>query len=144
MSVKTYDPNEVICIVGGAIISGYADGTYLNVERDEQMFQKVEGADGFVYRAKSNNKSGVLTLTLQQTSPSNDVLSGFMVADELTNSGIVPVFIKDAIGTTVLVSGEGWVQQMPAVGYAKEVNNREWSIAMAQINAFVGGNQITT
>lgn len=144
MSVKTYDPNEVICIVGGAIISGYADGTYLNVERDEQMFQKVVGADGFVSRAKSNNKSGVLTLTLQQTSPSNDVLSGFMVADELTNSGIVPVFIKDAIGTTVLVSGEGWVQQMPAVGYAKEVNNREWSIAMAQINAFVGGNQITT
>lgn len=140
MSVKTFDPKQVQVIIGGNIITGYADGEFINLERDENTFSKVVGADGEVSRAKSNNKAGTLTLTLLQTSASNDILSGIMIADELSNSGIVPVFIKDSLGTSNLFAGEGWVQKPPAFTGDKEITNREWVIDLAQVEVFIGGN----
>lgn len=140
MGVKTFDPKQVQMIIGGNQIAGFADGEFINVERDENTFSKVVGADGEVSRAKSNNRSGILTLTLLQTSASNDILSAIMIADELTNSGIIPIYIKDSLGTSTLFSGEGWVQKPPAFTADKEIGNREWVIDLASVDVFIGGN----
>lgn len=140
MAVKTYDPKQVQCIIGGAIIAGFADGEFINAERDEDTFTKVAGADGEVSRAKSNNKMSTLTLTLLQTSASNDILSAFALADELSNSGVIPVFIKDSLGNTTLFAAEGWVKKMPAETFDKELGNREWVIDLANADFFIGGN----
>ncbi len=140
MGAKTFDPKQVQVIIGGNQMAGFADGEFINVERDEQTFSKVVGADGEVSRAKSNNRSGLFTLTLLQTSASNDILSAIMLADELTNSGIVPVFIKDSLGTSTLFAGEGWIQKPPAYAADKEITNREWVIELASVDVFIGGN----
>lgn len=140
MTVRTYDPKAVHIIIGGVQMIGFADGVFVNAERDEDAFSKVTGADGEVSRAKSNNKSGSLTLTLKSTSPSNDILSGFAILDELSNSGVINVIIKDSLGTTNLFAGEGWVRKSPPVEYAKEISNREWILDMASMDYFVGGN----
>lgn len=140
MSVKTYDPKQVQLIIGGAPIGGFADGEFISVERDEDTFTKVAGADGEVSRSKSNNKMGELTVTLLQTSASNAILSAFMLADELSNSGVIPIFIKDALGTTTLFSAEGWVKKPPTVSYDKELTDREWTFDLSNVDIFVGGN----
>ena len=140
MGVKTFDPKQVQVIIGGNEIAGFADGEFINIERDENTFSKVVGADGEVSRSKSNNRSGALTLTLLQTSASNDVLSAIMIADELTNSGIIPIFVKDSLGTTNLFAGEGWIQKPPASPFDKEITNREWVIELASVDVFIGGN----
>ena len=54
MSVRTYDPKAVAVLIGGVPIGGFADGTFISVERDNDTFQKVSGSDGIVSRAKSN------------------------------------------------------------------------------------------
>lgn len=140
MTVKTYDPKQVQISIGGNIISGFADGEFINVERDENMFTKVSGADGEVSRAKSNNKMGTMTLTLMGTSASNDILSAFAIADELTNSGVVPIFIKDSLGTSILFAAEGWVRKMPAYTASKEITDRAWVFDLAAVETFIGGN----
>ena len=140
MSVKTYDPAEVQLIVGGVPISGYADGTFISIERDEQAFNKVTGADGRTSRAKTNNRAGNITITLQQTSDSNDVLSGFMIADEATGDGVVPVLVKDNSGRTLAATSAAWVQQSPGQEYSKDVENREWVMDCSGIDMFIGGN----
>ena len=86
MALRTYDPKQVVISIGGVPISGYADGTFLLIDRDENAFTKVTGADGTSTRVKSNNRAGSMTLTLKQSSPSNDVLSGFATLDELSNA----------------------------------------------------------
>ena len=48
MTVKTYDPSNVIIIVGGASASGYADGTFIEIAADDKRFNKTVGADGEV------------------------------------------------------------------------------------------------
>lgn len=140
MPVRTYDPAQVIVSIGGAQMSGFADGSFVTVERDEDMFTKITGADGKTSRSKSNNKAGSLTLTLQQTSPSNDILQGFALLDELSNAGVVPVIVKDASGRATFFSACAWVRKTPNAEYAKEVNNREWVMDLADLDVFHGGN----
>lgn len=142
--VYTYASDEVQVIVGGVPMSGLADGTFVTVSRDEQAYTKVTGADGTTSRSKSANKAGTITITLKQTSPANDVLSGFMVADEQGNNGVVPVMIKDGLGRTINYASAAWVQQSPDQEFAKEVSNREWVLDCARIDAFVGGNAQNT
>lgn len=140
MALRTYDPRQVNISVGGVPMQGFADGTFLLIDRDEDAFTKVTGADGTSTRVKSNNRSGTLTLTLKQSSPSNDVLSGFAALDELSNSGVVPVLVKDNSGTSIYFSATGWVQKFPASEFGKEINNREWILDLVDVDIFVGSN----
>lgn len=121
-------------------MSGFADGTFLEITRDEQAFTKVTGADGYTSRVKSNNRGGLLTLTLLETSPSNDVLSGIAALDEVANAGVVPVFVKDMSGNSTYFSATGWVQKLPDSTFGKEINTRAWAIDLADVDIFVGSN----
>lgn len=140
MALSTFDPKSVLVSIGGAIMSGFADGEFLSIIADNQQFSKVVGADGFTTRVKSNNYNGTLTLTLSQSSPSNDILSGFLNLDRISNLGIVPILIKDMSGTTTLFSAQGWIQQFPDVTYSNEISNRAWTFDLVDIDIFIGGN----
>jgi len=140
MSVRTYDPKEVILLMDGIPISGYADGTFVMVERTSDAFTKVSGSDGDVSRVKTNDKSGTITVTLAQTSPGNDILTGLALLDEQSNSGVVPVAVVDKSGRSTYASGFGWVRKMPNSEFSKDVSNREWIIDCANMQWFVGGN----
>lgn len=140
MSVYTYASEDVQIIVGGVPMTGLADGTFVTISRDEQAYTKVTGADGSVSRSKSANRAGTIVITIKQTSPSNDVLSGFMIADEQGNNGVVPVLVKDTNGTTLCYSSAAWVQQAPDSEFSKEISEREWTMDCARIDMFVGGN----
>jgi hypothetical protein len=121
-------------------MSGFADGEFVSVERTSDTFTKVSGADGIISRAKTNDRSGSLKFTIAQTSPSNDVLTGIAVLDELSNAGVVPVLIKDNSGRSVFVSAFGWVKKPPTSEFAKDISNREWTLDLADLDVFVGGN----
>jgi Bacteriophage KPP10, Structural protein ORF10 len=139
MGVKTYDPKLVVITFGGVPLSGYADGTFVVVEREADMFTKVTGADGQTSRAKSQNRSGSVTVTLQQTSPSNDALNVFANADELSNQGVKPLTVKDLSGRSESFSANAWIRKKPNQEYAKEITNREWVIDCADMKADVKG-----
>lgn len=139
MPMKSYDPKNISVVVGVKAISGFADGTFVMVEHDEDAYSKVSGADGEVARAKSNNYTGKITITLMQSSDSNDYLSGLAIADQATGSGVVPVTIRDANGTTIVFAESAWVLRKPANEFAKELANREWVLDCSQIEEHVGG-----
>ena len=140
MAVRTYDPKSVVITVGGVPMSGFADGTFLEITRDDVAFTKVVGADGTTTRVKSNNTGGSMTITLKQSSPSNDVLSAFAQADELTNTGVVPILVKDLSGNSIYFSATGWIQKYPDSVFANEINNRAWVLDLADVDMFVGSN----
>lgn len=138
--MRTYDPKAVQLVVGGSIIGGYADGSMIQFERDEDMFTKHVGTDGNVSRSKTNNRAGKYTITLAQTSPSNDILSGYMLLDELSNNGVVEVLLTDADGTTAIFSGQAWVMKPPGAEFAKEIGDRVWVLDAGETDVFIGGN----
>lgn len=140
MGVKTYAASEIQINFAGQNLRGLADGSFVRIERREDTFALAVGADGESARSQSANASGSVTITLMQTSVSNDVLSGLQKLDELTGKGMAPLFVKDARGRTVCISQEAWVKKPANVEYGKEVGNREWTIECGNLQMFVGGN----
>jgi hypothetical protein len=143
MGLFTYDPSQVVITIGGVPMSGFTDGTFLEINRNEPTWNLVVGADGFATRGKTNNFSGTMNLTLKQSSPSNDVLSGFLALDELSNSGVVPILVKDVSGNSLYFSAQGWISTYANSTFAKEITDRTWIISLADVDIFVGSNNLT-
>lgn len=143
MTLHTYDPAQITVAIGGAIMGGYTDGTFVEVARNESSWNTVVGADGIVTRGKSNNRSGTLTLTLKQSSPSNDILSAILVGDELTNVGVFPVLIEDLSGTSLYFSAQAYITTFASSTFSKDITDRSWVITLADCDIFVGSNATT-
>lgn len=144
MSVYTYAADEVRILLNGLPVSGLADGTFVSIESDEQRYVKTTGADGSTSRARTGNKSGSITVTLQQTSPANELMTGFMLADDAGNQGVFSVLVKDSSGNSLHFANAAWIQNAPTAEYGKEINNREWVLDCGIIEHFYGGNQEQT
>lgn len=142
MSLKKYDPSQVTVIFAGIPISGFAEGTFVSAERNEDSFSLYVGADGEVTRAKSNNKSGRVTFTLAQSSLSNDALSAIATVDELSpaGDGIAPLLVKDLSGRTIVSALEAWIVKPATSEFGRETSEREWILESGDLTMFVGGN----
>jgi len=140
-AVKTYDPKQIIITFGGVPITGFADGTFLSVSPSGDRFTKIVGADGEVTRSKSNDFTNEVTITLKQSSLSNDYLTGILNADRLANSGKLPLQVKDMLGTTLYFWKEAWIKAPPDVEEAKEMSDRAWVFDTGQSDIeYHGGN----
>lgn len=140
MALTRYNPGEVSVSVGGFDISGFADGTFVTVARENPAFNLTVGADGDATRAKSNDNSGSITITLLSGSPSNDVLSQLAQADETSGAGLVVVMVKDNSGSTLALAETGWIERLPDTVFDREVTEREWVLRTDNLQLFVGGN----
>lgn len=139
--MKNYNPKKVSVIVGTRALSGFADGTFVQVAFDNEAFTKKVGADGEVTRSQSNDYSGKITITLDQASDSNDYLSGLAALDRASGAGVVPVLIRDAMGTTLVAVESAWVQKLADASFSKTSEDREWVLDCAAMDVFVGGNK---
>lgn len=136
----TFDFRKLNVIFGVAQITGYAEGDALIVEEDQPAFNSMSGADGFVDRIKNNANSLTITMSLRQTSPTNQVLSALHLADRA--GGVpLPLLIKDRNGTTLITTAQAWIEKFPKSSFGNEAKNREWVIKTGSeyvIN--IGGN----
>ncbi len=142
MSLKTYDPNDVSLVAFGIPITGFADGTFISIEYNEDDFSLQVGTDGDACRSKSSNRSARMTITLGQWSLANDLLSAVHAADILTPSGdgIGPFLMKDNSGTTLAAAEKCWIAKLPTQTYGREAESREWVLETAALVSHVGGN----
>lgn len=141
--VRTYNPDRIVLLVGGVQMQGYAEETFLELAPMADRVLSKSGADGEVARAINTDRRHTLTITLQQTSPSNDVLSGLAAADDLTCGGAAfPVLVQDLCGRTMFAAASAWVSKTPPVVFGREVQDRVWEITTGNPTAyFIGGNQ---
>lgn len=137
--LKNYDPALVTVTFKGVIIRGYADGTFVNVARDEDTFSKSSGAGGDTVRVRNRNRNGKITITLQAESPTNDQLSAIASLDESTGLGIGSVQVKNGNGTTLCGSAKAWLVKPADTEYAKDAGTREWQIDCHELKMLVGG-----
>jgi len=124
--VRTYSPGSVSVTFGDVIVSGFAEGTYISIERNGEAFEKVKGADGTVDRINKNAFDFRVTLTLRQTSISNLQLSEIFESDIVNNDGIKPLRIVDNDGTSSFNASQAWIASDPNDEYADELSTREW------------------
>jgi len=142
MTLGTYDPKQVATVFSGHLITGFAPGTFVNVEYNEDSFSLSVGAAGDACRAKSNNRSARVTVTLMQSSLSNTILSGFHNADvnSPAGDGVAPMLVKDASGTSLHSAENAWIVKPAPSEFAQEPSTREWVFETDVMISNVGGN----
>ena len=139
--VRTYASDRVMVIVGGIPMTGTAPDTFVNITPMNDMVSSQVGSDGEVARSRNADRRTTIEITLLGTSPSNDVLSGMVAADELSGSAMFPVTVQDLRGTTMFLAPQAWIRRKPDIGFGGEVANRTWTIeAGAPSVHHVGGN----
>ena len=140
LTVRTYDPNQIIVSYDGVPLVGFAEGTFVTIKRSGDLFTKVRGADGGVDRVNNNNFDFEVSIHLKQVSPSNAVLSLAASADQLSNAGTGILLIKDNNGSTLFTAAQAWVKKDPDVSYSDKMESREWTFDTGVGALLVGGN----
>lgn len=142
MTVKNYDPKSITQVFAGIPITGYAKGTFVSIEFNEDAFALTVGADGEGCRSRTNNRSAKITFTLMQSSPSNDLLSAMHNLDQMSpgGDGIGPYLLKDLLGTSIAMAETAWITKMATLEYGPEPGDRSWVLETDSMLATVGGN----
>ena len=139
--LQTYAASMVVITYKGVRIVGMADGEFIKAKRMADSFSSVASSDGAaVARAGLSDKRGEVSITLLQTSSSNDFLSREHALDEASYQNTGALVIKDLRGTTLAVMSEAWIKTLPDVTFGKDVGTREWNFEGASLDLFAGGN----
>jgi len=141
--MKVYDANEVTIIVAGIPIdSGYDDGEFCRIEPESPDFVDKVGTDGEVTRSKTNDRRATCSVILMQSSTGNALLSALNNIDRLNGNGagVGPFLVRDKQGTSLYAAAECWISQPPNVSFDREPTAREWTIRIANLERFDGGN----
>ncbi len=142
MTFRNYDPSEVALSWMGINITGYADGTFIEAERDEDGYTMYTGALGDVARARNLNRTGKVTVTLMASSPVNDIISAVAaLGDQFGGrTDVGALSVTDFNGTTQVAAPYAWVMKLPKIERAKEAGTVQWVFSCAQLFIEVGGN----
>ena len=137
--MKNYRAQDV-ALVFGVPITGFAEGSFIKVSRNEEAFKYTPGVGKTGCRSATQNKSGRIEFTLLQSSLSNDYLSGLHNVDQETGDGILPALMKDLSGTSIHAAENAWIVKFPDAEQAVEVTNRVWILECDELLMNVGGN----
>ncbi|AHJ65960.1 Phage-related protein [Granulibacter bethesdensis] len=128
-NVYNYSPSNVYVVIGGVAISGFSSDKFITVDEQSAGFDSSVGADGEVMRSFSVDPRVKITLTLLQSSPSNEHLDALYTADRLSNGSIpVPILIEDLGGGLLFSAGTCWINGRAGHERSAKGSTRVWSI----------------
>lgn len=136
-----YDPRDVVITWGEIDCIDPGDDTFVTVARAEDGIAPFVGPHGNVVIAINPNRSGTITWTASQNSPTNDRLSAQLELQETPGNGLVvkPLQVKHNNGTTIC-GGDAVLQKVADASFAKEHSPREWVWFVPDMNQFIGGS----
>lgn len=126
--VRQYDPRDVSVVVDGHIVVGFAEGSLVQAEKNEDDVSMYVGSQGEVTFVDSADNTGTITLTLKHDSPSNRKLM------ELRNDKepfSVRVTDKNFDGDVSVGGSQARIQKAPPFNRGDSVEETEWAILVA-------------
>lgn len=138
-ALSNWDSLNLAVTIGSHSVTGYADGSMIEIVPDSDAWVTTVDSDGHSDRHKTNNTNFTVTITLKQSSSSNDVLSTFYNVDQQVNTGSFPITIIDMNGTSVISSLGAYVDRVADANMGMESTDRVWQLKLTNTGYFVGG-----
>jgi hypothetical protein len=139
--VRNYSASEIQMTFGVKTLTGLAPDTFVTVEPRGDAFTTQKGADGSINRSNMNEFSYIITANFSQASPSNDILSGILNGDKVTNAGVLPFILNDLLGSTLVTAPVTWIAREATTEEGAELGIRTWVFHTGVSVNFVGGNK---
>ncbi|MDF5713572.1 MAG: DUF3277 family protein [Rhizonema sp. NSF051] len=149
--LATYDPTQVIIVLdwedaGGQprshIVTGVSENQIVMVERQDAWNESV-GAYGNTTRIYNPvwDKANI-TIPLQQTSESNDILDNLFNRDirAKNSDNLFSITVKDTSGRSLHYGHQAYVAVKPNAVYGNTMETREWVVRVNKLDDQLGGN----
>lgn len=147
-NLGTYSPEEVQVILSVPaadvvhMISGYVDGTFVNVSRENPLSVLYNGADNTGARTLRTNRAASVQLSLHQSSSSNDVLTQLYLNDQdaKDNTWLFNILIKDSSGRSIYQGRQCFIGMLPDSDFGTTIGERQWTLSIRDLEQKLGGN----
>ena len=147
--LRQYDPLEVvgtfvlntgqtINILDGSI----SPGDFVTTTKDNPRWAREFDRAGNTTRVKNNNRGGTVSVVLSASSPTNTALSLVATQDDLTESRVGALLLKDLNGNTVVEADGAFIEDIPAPSFGSTRGSRTWVWQCANLRPFVGGHSL--
>lgn len=139
--MKRYSFNDVVMLVNGVEITGWADGDdVIQVKRRTDSISDKVGAGGDMMASVSADRSGEMTFKLQQTSGSNKYLKNLLALMENSNQTFVPVTVtmQDTYRRDLASGSTGYIKKPADMTRGAQANNQEWTIVVERLDLTFG------
>lgn len=136
--VLTYSPDDVTII-----LSGYTLGGILSVELiwNSRPFTFRRGIRGVHTRTFNKDLCATIRLEVQQTSPTNDVLTQILIQDRRNRSARLDITVQDVGGTTMYQANQAYIPAYPNTKLSRGFETRVWDIEVLDFtDGQIGGN----
>ena len=142
MALRSYSPQDVDVMLAGIYkLSGFVEGSFINIAKDVQPFKTKRSADGQIARTLVKDDSYTVEITLASSSPDNDILSKLYQLDVASGLVRFPFYIKDTLGSSQFLATTAWIKEIPEVDFSDNVTDRTWTIQCAGGVLNIGGNE---
>lgn len=137
-TVNCYSPKDVVLSIGGYQLTGWQS---INITRSTKAFQVIRGIRGKNTRVPNKDTSATITISLLQSSASNEVMSWILDSDISEGTGRIALTLKDKSGTSVFSSAEAYITGYPTVSFTGQFEYRNWELFLQSTSTYtVGGN----
>lgn len=125
---RQYDPREVAVVIDGHTVVGFADGTFIEAEKNEDEVSMDVGAQGDVTFVHSADNTGTITVTLKHNSPSNAKLFELRKNKEPFS---IRISDRNFEGDVSVGGSQAMIQKAPAFSRGDSIEDTEWSLLVA-------------
>lgn len=139
--MANYSPKNVIVIFKGITLTEFDEDDFVETKRNEDGISLTVGADGAAVFNENMNFSGMVTIKLLNSSPSNPLLSALVKARERfpgTQPDKGELMIKDLGGTMLVHSAEARILKTPDLKRGKTIGALQWEFVCAKLDSEPG------
>lgn len=147
--LRTYDPLKVVgswsttSTLGTIdILDGAIDGDFASITRDNARWTREHDRAGNSTRVRNNNRGGTISVTIDASSPTNARLSRAVQEDDLGESVVGTLLLRDLNGDTIIEADGAFVEDIPDLSFGNSSGTRVWVFQCANIRKFVGGREL--
>jgi hypothetical protein len=148
--LSTYDPTQVLVILdwevngqpGSHIISGVSEQSIVSIERSDAWSESIGGYGNTTRIYNPVWDKANITIPLQQTSESNDVLDALFTRDvrNKNSDNLFSITVKDTSGRSLHYGYQAYVAVKPNAVYGTTMESRDWVVRVNKLEDIMGGN----
>jgi Protein of unknown function (DUF3277) len=138
--MKAYGFSNIVLLINGVEISGFSDGDdAISMKRLSDLASHKIGSDGRMMVSLSSDRSGEITIKLQQTSGSNKYLNALANSQQALDTRFIPVlvYMSDTYRGDTASGVPGYLKKLPDLVRGEKGQNQDWVIVVENLQIFL-------